>query len=175
MATQAKNISNQDIWWKRAWRQVIARPAFWRRRLADEQDERQTWNPFEQIPAQVVAILALAVFVLLPALYLTQVVFLYPGGVPALLGQQLASVCQTTGRCDFNYLMAGLAFGIIVSIVITVYLVKSFMGGWAPAHGWEQDTAAIDSRIVHLRNDLIAAGIPLPREAEDTDTEEDGD
>lgn len=114
-----------------------------------------------------------ALVILLPAAYLVQIVFVVPGGLPGIIGQQLADVCLSGGSCDFDLLLAGYAFAIVFLINALALIVY----GLASAVGWiDKDNtedvvyalAVIDDRVCNLQYELVEAGV-LPDMEEDDD------
>jgi hypothetical protein len=159
----------QAVRWKEIIRRLYGRATpYWRKRLEDEQEPSRVWAIGEQVIFQIIFAMFLGLLVLLPAAYIALLVFVQPGGLPQVIGSQLADVCRATGNCDIHYLLAAYAFAINFVIVASVFTVVTI--GRASAYGQspsdlEQDLAYIDERIVSLRNELVMAGIiTLPAE-----------
>jgi hypothetical protein len=172
MATQT-----QATKWKSIIRRVLVRPSpYWRTRLEDEQEALALpiLAAVRQVVAQILFAVLLALAVLMPTAYISMLVFVVPGGLPQIVGSQLADVCRTTGNCDIHYLLAGYAFAVNFAIVASVFLVVTIVratsiGDNAPST--DQDLAFIDERIVGLRNELVMAGIITVPKEERTDQE----
>jgi len=163
MATQAQ-LKSMGAFFRR----IAASTPYWRTRLEDEQEPAPMVGVGRQIVYQVTFVTILTMLVLLPAAYLSMLVFVTPGGLPQVIGTQLADICLATGNCDIRYLLAGYAFAVDFVIVASAFLWITI--GRASRLGettsdLEQDLAFLDARIVGLRNELVMAGIiTLPAE-----------
>lgn len=158
MATHTQTVAK----WKSIMRRLYGRQVpYWRKRLEDEQEPAPMLAAGQQVAFQVLFAVVLAMLVLLPAAYLSVIVFVVPGGLPQVIGSQLADVCRSSGHCNFGELMAGYAFAVNFIIVAAAFLVITIgrvtTAETASTH--EQDLAFIDARIVALRDELIASGI----------------
>lgn len=157
MATQT-----QAAKWRSLLRRLTRPTPYWRQRLDDEQATEPLAEVAKQIGEQIVFLIALALVVLLPTAYLAGIVFAHPGGLPQVIGEELANTCRISGNCDFGYLMAGYAFGIVFTIVAAGFLVIMIRRAFRLFDGpsdTEQSLAALDARIVALRTELVTSGI----------------
>lgn len=160
--------------WQTILRKLAGRPTpYWRTRLEDEQAPTPMRAAGQQIAFQLVFVFMLSLIVLLPAAYLSMLVFVAPGGLPQIIGAQLAEVCRSTGNCDIRYLLAGYAFAVDFVIVASAFLVITISRASTLDDGasdLSQDLAYIDQRIVSLRDELVMAGIiTLPKEERKAD------
>ena len=115
--------TTQPKWsWRAFLRRWITRPTpYWRKRLEDEQD-KSDWNSgFTVIVWQVFFVMVAAVTLAAMA-QLAVLVFVVPGGVPGVIGQQLADVCRATGNCEFGYLLAGYAVALHILAAMAILL-----------------------------------------------------
>lgn len=167
---------------RRSFWQAYLRPAL-RRLIWPRRKSYWADSPIDDIGeanrlgATVVSIFMLfmvqAIVILLPTAYLVQLVFVVPGGLPGVIGRQLADVCLSGGNCDFELLLAGYAFAVIFlvnSLALIVYGAAS-VAGWIDKDNTEDlvfALAVIDDRVCNLQNELVEAGV-LPEEAEDDD------
>src|SRR5579859_4734858 len=150
MATQT-----QSKWSWRAWlRRWITRPTpYWRKRLEDEQDKSEWSAGFTLIVWQVFFVMVAAVTLAAMA-QLTLLVFVVPGGVPGLIGRQLAEMCQASGNCDFGYLLAGYAVALQILAAVAILIITSIsrMTKLNMRDQHAADMAWLDKRFVELRD-----------------------
>lgn len=152
----------QGKWsWRAVLRHFIPRATpYWRTRLEDDQEESEWPVWAELLVWQVLQVGVLAVTISAMA-QLTLAVFLVPGGLPAVIGQQLGDVCRITGNCDFGYLLASYAVAVDILIGVGILLISSILRAttWKGRDRREEDMAWLDARFVELRDELMAAGI----------------
>lgn len=170
MATQTQTVQN----WKKVIRGLVSRPTpYWRKRLEDEQESAPIFAMGAQVVSQIVFAMILGLLVLLPTAYLSMLVFVVPGGLPQIIGSQLADVCRATGNCDVHYLLSGYVFAVNFVIVVSAFIAIGIgrvttSVGESPSD-IEQALAFVDERIVGLRNELVIAGIITVPAEERTD------
>jgi len=157
MATQAKAKWS----WRAALRQIIPRSTpYWDTTLAETQDQRGVSTVFDFLVWQVLQVMIFAVTISATA-QLAALVFVVPGGLPGVIGGQLAGVCRATGNCDLNYLLASYAVAMQILAAVAILIITSIsrltkQGQWDRR---EADMAFLDRRFVELRDELMAAGI----------------
>jgi hypothetical protein len=147
------------------------RKSFWDVSLDDELDPSLSTTAISAgiaISRNIVGIVFLmigqALLILLPMLYVVQIVFVAPGGLPGVIGRQLADVCLHGGSCDIQLLLASYAFAVIMSVNIVGLLFHGLLSGigyFDQSNGEDEvlALAVIDDRIVTLRGELISAGV----------------
>lgn len=152
------------------------RRSVWNVSLEDEL-ETSVWDVGQSIVARITSSMFLligqVVLILVPALYVAQLVFLTPGGLAGLVARQLADICLGGGSCDLSTLLASYAFAVIMSVNIIGFLLFSLLsstGYFDQADGQDEVLAlsVIDERVKLLHDELIAAKV-LPEPAEDPD------
>jgi hypothetical protein len=117
--------------------------------------------------------IAQALFILLPVAYIVQLVFVVPGGLPAVIGHQLAEVCLGGGSCDVGQLLASYGFAVIFlvnAVGLIAYGVLSGAGLFDRTNPNDVPLAlgVIDERVKELHDELITAKVlPMRIEADD--------
>ncbi len=165
--------------WKRALRRLVGRPTpFWRKRLEDQVETPNPvsdalsagWDQMATATAIIIMRLVIGAGVLTPLALVVQWIFKSPGfseyGLADPIGRSLAAVCLNSGRCDLPGLLAGTAFALPMLVVIAFLIAGAFY--WhEPVADADEVTeyelldalGALDERIVHLRADLVLAGV----------------
>lgn len=160
--------TQQFPWWKRAWRRLTRERPFWQKRLVEGKDPAG-W--IEVVGIEVVELFARIVItgaVLAVMAQLTAFVFYSPGvfehGLADPLARLFAQICVKEGQCDLRPLMGGAALG--VTFIVAMYLLVAFATHLGESNDDEpsndqvlEAVGTLDERIVHLRADLVLAGV----------------
>jgi hypothetical protein len=178
---QAKAIKPESKWQK-MWRRANRRTPFWKQRLGERTEGElepagplahlarwlgDIWETLFALAVGAVAVSLLAGFVIGP-------IFLSPDfmtiGLADPIGRGLAAVCANTGQCDPAYLLAGSAVAVLI-LLLMVYVVLATMRDDLDEDNVSEGEllsglSALDERLVHLRADLVLAGV-LPLSAEE--------
>jgi len=158
------------------------RQSVWDMELDDDLDDRggalsEAAGAIGGLGAQVLRVIMLgliqAMVILLPMLYLAQMVLGSPEGLPGLVGRQLAQVCAGGGSCDLHILLASYAFGVIMVINIIALIIYGMLSGLGyfdqpDPNDTPLAVAVVDERLKTLHHELIAAGV-LPKPVEPPD------
>ena len=146
------------------------RKSFWNVSLEDEMEPPAgaaasvVASVWRTVVGSVMLMLGQALLILLPALYLVQLVFVVPDGLPGVIGRQLADVCLRGGSCNIQILLASYGFAVIMLINIVGllgYSLLSATGYFDQAHADDEvlGLAVIDQRIRTLHDELVTAGV----------------
>lgn len=169
--------------WKLFLRRLFRRTPFWGKRLEDQEEGPDIG--FGAVADSIAAVIQIfvfgAIFVLPLVVLVSGWIFFSPGffehGLADPIGRGLAQVCLVTGNCDLRYLIAGAALAVPI-VVLMAFTIQT--GLWY-ANDDEAEVSEtelldavslLDERIVHLRADLVLAGV-LRLSPEEL--EEDGD
>ncbi len=114
-----------------------------------------------------------AIFILLPAAYIVQLMFLHPDGLAGVIGQQLADVCIGGGSCDVGQLLASYAFAVLLLVNMIALIIYGVLAGAGFFDRPDPNdvpfaVAVTDEHVVTLHSELIAAKV-LPEPVEDAD------
>lgn len=155
------------------------RKSYWNVELEDE-TEPGAFSDVSGLLSQAAGILILGIaqslFIVLPALYVVQIVFVAPGGLAGVIGQHMADICLSGGSCDPGVLLGSYAFAAIILANIFLLFAYSMLA----SNGYfDRDDgrdvvlglAVVDERVKLLHDELIAAKV-LPEPAEYTDDAE---
>jgi len=155
-------------WWRRLFRE---RP-FWQKRPEDFEDTRPKWSWGRELARLGAAVLEGALLILVLSGVVTifaQVagqIFYSPGflevGLAAPIGRGLAEVCQQGGSCDLATLLTSSVLGFMLFTMAGIFLHWCWRENDEQEDPVERGQASVDvldERIVHLRADLVLAGV----------------
>lgn len=173
---QATKTVKKQTKWQAFWKRLSPRIPFWKQRPEDRVDHSSerggsflddVVNIVMVVPVSAVVIAFLLQFIIGP-------IFLSPDfltyGLADPIGRGLAGVCAATGNCNVQYLLAGSVVAVLIFTMILVIILSPSSAEVVDDNDTIDAvldaTAALDERIVHLRAEMVLAGL-LPLTADE--------
>lgn len=173
---QATKVSK----WQALWRRANRRTPFWKQRIEERTEgELEPARPLDHLGRWLGDIWRTLFALVIGALWVSflsvgiGLIFLSPDfmtvGLADPIGRGLAAVCAATGQCNPGYLLAGTAVAVLILTLLAYVVLVSLQDDPDEENVTDSELlsglSALDERIMHLRADLVLAGVlPLTPE-----------